>query len=192
MSQPKRARLRVLIANQDTQRVAALAAIVRGLGHETIAAEVDIAKVGPATARSHPDVALVGVGESSSHALELISRIVAESECPVIAVLPGTDPDFIREAALRGVFGYVFEADPDSMESAIEIVLLRFAEYHGLQGAFGRRATIERAKGILMERFGLDERATFELLRGHARRNNMKVVDVAQGVINGQLVLPPR
>jgi AmiR/NasT family two-component response regulator len=191
MPNGERSPLRVLIANEHTERLAELAAIVRGLGHETIAAEIEIAKVGLATAREHPDVALVGVGRSTTHALNLISKIVAEAECPVIAVLPASDASFIRKAASRGVFAYVFDADPASMESAIEIVLSRFSEYHGLQGAFGRRALIERAKGILMERHGIDEGAAFELLRSHARRTNAKVADVASSLVDGHRLLPP-
>jgi response regulator NasT len=185
-------RLRVLIADESAERLAVLAAIVRGAGHETIAAELEVSRVGAATAREHPDVALVAVGESNTHALELIATIVAEAECPVIAVLSATDTAFIQAAAKRGIFAYVIESDRGALESALEIVLLRFREYHGLEGAFGRRALIERAKGILMERHGLDEQAAFEALRRHARNNNQTVTDVAFSVINGHLSLPPR
>ena len=185
-------RLRVLIADESAERLALLAAIVRGVGHETIAAEVDVSSVGEATAREHPDVALVAVGESNAHALELISMIVAEAECPVIAVLSATDTGFVREAAKRGIFAYVVDSDQGALESALEIVLLRFREYHGLEGAFGRRALLERAKGVLMERHGIDEQAAFEALRAHARGSNQKIVDVADAVIDGHLLLPPR
>jgi response regulator NasT len=184
--------LRVLIADESAERLALLAGIVRGVGHETIAAEIDVASVGPATARERPDVALVAVGDSNRHALDLISKIVAEAECPVIAVLSATDTAFVREAAKRGIFAYVVDSDPGALESALEIVLLRFREYHGLEGAFGRRALIERAKGVLMERHGIDELDAFEALRSHARRNNQKIVDVAAAVIGGHLLLPPR
>ena len=184
--------LRVLIADESTERVAVLAAAVRGLGHETVAAVIEVADVGAATVREHPDVALVALGESGEHALELISKIVAEAECPVIAVLAVTDQAFIREAAKRGIFAFVVETDDGGLEGALQIVLLRFAEYHGLEGAFGRRAVTERAKGILMERHGLDEEQAFELLRGHARRNNKKMVDVAAAIIDGALHLPPQ
>ena len=51
---------------------------------------------------------------------------------------------------------------------------------------------IERAKGILMERHGLDERAAFELLRDHARSQSRRVVDVAVAVADGHALLPPR
>lgn len=185
-------RLRVLIADESAERLAVLAAAVRGLGHEIVAAEMEVVDAGPATAREHPDVALVALGQSDEHALEMISKIVAEAECPVIAVLAATDSSFVQEAAKRGIFAYVVESDQGALESALEIVLLRFAEYHGLEGAFGRRALIERAKGILMERHQLDEHEAFELLRQHARRNNQKIVDVSTAVIDGAVHLPPQ
>lgn len=184
--------LRVLIADESRERLALLAAIVRGTGHATVAAEINVEEVAVSTVREQPDVALVALGESDEHALELISTIVAEAACPVIAVLSETDTAFIQEAAKRGIFAYVVDSDPGALESALEIVLLRFREYHGLEGAFGRRAVIERAKGILMERHGVDERAAFEALRAHARRNNEKITDIASAVIEGQLLIPPR
>lgn len=184
--------LRVLIADESAERLAVLAAAVRGLGHNIVAAEMDVLDAGPATAREHPDVALVALGQSNAHALEMISKIVAEAECPVIAVLAATDSSFVQEAAKRGIFAYVVETDQGALESALEIVLLRFADYHGLEGAFGRRAVIERAKGILMERHQLDEREAFELLRQHARRNNQKIVEVSNAVIGGAVHLPPQ
>jgi AmiR/NasT family two-component response regulator len=71
----------------------------------------------------------------------------------------------------------------------LDITLRRFAEYHNLQGAFGRRAQTERAKGILMERYQVDERHAFEMLRDHARHNGQKLVHVAQSVLDGHLLL---
>ena len=49
---------------------------------------------------------------------------------------------------------------------------------------------IERAKGILMERHGADERRAFELLRDNARSNSRRVVEVAQAVVDGHALLP--
>lgn len=182
----------MLIADESADRLAVLAAAVRGLGHATVASVLEIADVGPATVRERPDVALVALGASNEHALAMISKIVAEAECPVIAVLAVTDAAFIEEAAKRGIFAYVVQSDEGALEGALRIVLLRFAEYHGLEGAFGRRAVTERAKGILMERHGLDEAEAFELLRSHARGHNQKLTEVATAVIAGALQLPPR
>src|SRR5215204_3453865 len=182
--------LRVLIANERRDRLALVAAIVAALGHEVIAREIDVDEVGPVTARERPDVALVGLGESSQHALHLIERIVQEASCPVIALIHAPDPDFVKEASKRGVFAYVTDADAQDWQSSIDIVLRRFTEYHDLEGAFGRRALTERAKGILMERHSIDENAAFDMLRDQSRATNRKLVDIASAVVDGHALLP--
>ena len=63
----------------------------------------------------------------------------------MIALLSAKDPAYVHEAAKRGVFAYIIDGSPEELQSAIDITLQRFAEYHSLQGAFGRRATIEQA-----------------------------------------------
>ena len=163
------------------------------MGHHVIARELEVTEVAAATAETMPDVALVGLGESSQHALDLISRIVQEAACPVIAILESKDPEFVNEAAKRGVFAYVTDGDPDELQGAVDIVLRRFAEFHRLEGALGRRALTERAKGILMERHQIDEREAFELLRSHSRRTGRKLIDIAEAVSTSHLLfaLPP-
>jgi response regulator NasT len=168
-----------------------LAQVVAGLGHEVIAREVEVTEVGAVTAREHPDVALVGLGLSSEHALELIAKIVHEAACPVIALLSARDPAYVREAAKRGVFAYIVDGDAEALQSAIDITLQRFAEYQSLQGAFGRRALIEQAKGILMACHGIDQVRAFEMLRSHSQRSGRRVVEVAEAVVESHLLLVP-
>ena len=182
--------LRVLIANEQAERLEATTQIVVGLGHEVIARSLEVGEVAAITAQTRPDVALVGVGSSSEHALELISRIVQEAACPVIALLYSDDSEFVNEAAKRGIFGYVSDGDLADLRSAIDIVLRRFAEFQQLEGAFGRRALTERAKGILMERHQIDEKAAFEILRAHSRQTGRKLVDVAEAVVDSHMMLP--
>jgi AmiR/NasT family two-component response regulator len=183
--------LRVLIANERRDRLGLLAQVVAGLGHEVIAREIEVSEVGAVTARERPDVALVGLGLSSDHALELISEIVHEATCPVIALLTARDPSYIRDAAKRGVFAYIVDGDAEELQSAIDITLQRFAEYQNLQGAFGRRALIEQAKGILMARHGVDQARAFEMLKAHSQHNGRKVVDVADAVVESLALLAP-
>src|SRR5215218_3930095 len=182
--------LRVLIANERRDRLALVAPIVAELGHEVIAREIEVDDVGAVTSRERPDVALVGLGESSEHALHMIERIVREAACPVIALIHAPDAAFVREASKRGVFAYVSDRDAEDWQSSIDIVLRRFAEYHDLEGAFGRRAVIERAKGILMERHSIDEERAFDLLREQSRAGNRKLLDLANAVVDGHRLLP--
>jgi AmiR/NasT family two-component response regulator len=183
--------LRVLIANERRDRLELLAQVVTGLGHEVIAREIDVSEVGAVTAREHPDVALVGLGLSSQHALELIEQIVHESSCPVIALLSAEDPAYVREAAKRGVFAYLVDTTPEELQSAIDVTLQRFTEYHSLQGAFGRRAVIEQAKGILMNRHAVGADKAFAMLRDHSQHHGQKLADVAAAVVQSHLLLIP-
>jgi AmiR/NasT family two-component response regulator len=185
------AHLRVLIANEKRERLELLAQVVTGLGHDVIAREIYVKEVGAVTARERPDVALVGLGLSSEHALDLIAEIVREASCPVIAVLTAKDPAYVHEAAKRGVFAYIVEGTPDELQSAIDITLQRFAEYQNLQGAFGRRATIEQAKGILMARHAVNADKAFDMLRDHSQHNGRKLIDIADAVVESHLLLLP-
>jgi AmiR/NasT family two-component response regulator len=182
--------LRVLIANERKDRLELLLPIVAALGHEVIAREIEVEDVAAVTIREQPDVAIVGLGQSSEHALALIDKIVHEATCPVILLLHAPDPAFVKEASKRGVFAHISDDDVEDWPSSIDIVLRRFTEFHDLQGAFGRRATTERAKGILMERHSIPADKAFEMLRNQSRTANRKLIDVAAAVVDGHLLLP--
>jgi AmiR/NasT family two-component response regulator len=185
-------RLQVLIANERDDRLESLTAIVEGLGHEIAARAVDIGDVGPYSRATGAEVALVGLGLDGEHALEQISAIVHEAACPVIALLDVKNPRYVADAAQRGVFAYVVLDDDDSeeLQSALDITLRRFAEFQNLQGAFGRRAIIEQAKGILMERNGIDADAAFALLKSHSQETGHKLLAVAEAVTQTHQLLP--
>ena len=184
--------LRVLLANERPEHLEQMALVVTRLGHTVIARETNIAAVAALTEEGVFDVAIVGVGENTLHALDLIGQIVREANCPVIAILDVEDPAFVHQAAKRGVFAYLTTSDArdEQLESSIDVVLARFAEFHALEGAFGRRALTERAKGILMERHSVDEDVAFLMLRDQSRKSNRKLIDVAQAVLEARALLP--
>ena len=178
--------LRVLIANERQDRLVSVRGIVESLGHTVIAPQTEVEDVAEVTRGSRPDVALVGLGESSEHALDLIERIVHESVCPVVALLHRPDHAFLVEAARRGVFAYATDDHPSvGWQSAIEIALHRFAQLADLEAAFAKRATIEQAKGMLMERGQIDELEAVDLIRKRARAGKQSMVVAAQAVIDG-------
>jgi len=184
-------RLRILIANERKDRLERIAEIVTSLGHEVISRELEVHEVAAATERQHPDLAFVGLGVSGVHALDMISEIVREASCPVIALLEAEDPTWVNEAAKRGIFAYIVDGNPGEMQSAIDITLRRYAEYTNLEGAFARRAVIEQAKGILMARQAVDASTAFELLRAQSQRSGRKLVHIAESVVESHLLLVP-
>jgi AmiR/NasT family two-component response regulator len=189
--------LRILAADEDEAALRETAAILRNLGHEVTEFAIGTAEVAEAIAREDPDASVVVVHRDDEHALGLIDEIVSFSSGPVVALLDSEDPEFVREAADRGIHAYARPIAPDAVQSALEVAIRRHAEQSELTEAVGqlenaleRRAIIERAKGILMERHSADERAAFELLRAKARSTNRSVVDLAQAVLDGHSLLP--
>jgi AmiR/NasT family two-component response regulator len=190
MDPPPVDRLQILVADGREELRKQVIATLGALGHLAIE-EAVLDRVGPVTAATKPDAAIVVVGESSDNALAMIGKIVHEAACPVIAILDVEDPHFVDEAAKRGIFAYITEGKGAAeLQSAIDIVLRRFAEYHALEGAFARRAVTERAKGILMERHSINEREAFNALRREARRTNRKLTEIAEAVVASHQLLP--
>lgn len=189
--------LRVLVADEDEEALDRLSTLLHGLGHTVCAYAVEVADVAERVVADDPQISIVVLHQDDDHALALIEEITAYASGPVIALTLEDDPDFAARAADRGIAAQATPDGPDAVQSAIEVALRRYAEIERLEakvdqleGALARRAVIERAKGILMERHGVDDRTAFERLRTRARTDRRRVVDVAIAVADGDLELP--
>jgi response regulator NasT len=181
--------LRILVADEDKRALDGIAAVLRSLGHEVVGRATSPDGAGAAIDEEKPDIAMVKLHADDAHALDLIDELTDVGGCPVVALLDREDPDFIAQAAEHGIIAYAQPVDEQNVRSSLEIAVRRFSELNELENAVGdlesaisRRATIERAKGILMERHGLSDQEAFEMLRSEARSNNRRVYDVASDV----------
>lgn len=189
--------LKILAADEDDQTLAQLDEILAELGHTVAAHALSVAEAGGEIAREDPDLSVVAVDDDDEHALDLIEEIAEYARGPVIALVAGHESDFIGRAAERGVYAFARPSFLEEVRGAIDLALRRHGDHarlteqvEQLESAIERRATIERAKGILMERHGLDDHGAFELLRKQARSSSTRVVDVAGAVAASHSLLP--
>jgi response regulator NasT len=190
--------LRILLANESEDDLRRLGDVLDGLGHEVTPFAVSVSEAIDLIAREEPDLAFVVIDEDDAHGLALISETVEYASGPVlVSVREAKNPALLARAAEMGIAGYVDSWAPQDVQAAIEVALRRYREetrlnekVEQLETALERRTLIERAKGILMERHGIDERQAFQLLREHARGAQRRVVDVAQAVLDGHALLP--
>ena len=188
--------LRVLAADEDRAALEETARLLGRLGHHVTAYAVGIGEAAERIAAEDPDLSVVVLHDDVDHALELIDELAEYAAGPVVA-LCDADPGFVSAAAERGIDAFAHPADAEAVQSAIAVAMRRHAERRALveqvdqlENALARRAVIERAKGILMERHGIGDREAFERLREHARAQGKTVVGVAQAVVDGHALLP--
>jgi AmiR/NasT family two-component response regulator len=192
--------LTVLVADEDAEALRSTARVLGDLGHHVAAYAVSVGQAAQQISEEDPDLSVVAVHDDLEHALDLIDELSESARGPVVAVVETSyDGDFLARAAARGIDGFARSEDPHEVQTAIELALRRYRheaqlteQVSQLETALERRSMIERAKGILMERHAVDDRAAFTMLRDHARNRGRKVVDVAASVVEGHPLLPPR
>jgi AmiR/NasT family two-component response regulator len=192
--------LRILLANEREEDLRRLGDVLEGLGHEVTPFAVSVSEAVELIAREDPDVAFVVFDGDDEHGLALLSETVEYASGPVLVTVRETESaQTVARAADMGIAGYVDSWEPHDVQGAIEVALRRHREserlnekVEQLESALERRAVIERAKGILMERHAVDEREAFARLRDHARSGGRRVVEIAQAVLDGHALLPKR
>jgi AmiR/NasT family two-component response regulator len=197
---PDLPRLRVLITDERADVLERLAGLVRDAGHEPVACEAGVSDAAKAVERERPDVAIVGVEENVGHALELLDALSSAGGVPVVVALEDVDEQFIAEAAERDVFANAAPMDRDTLITALRLAHSRALQLRGaladrvrqLEERMQRRAIVERAKGVLMERHDLSEPAAYEMLRRHARNERQPLTTVADAVLRARRLLPDR
>jgi len=97
---------------------------------------------------------------------------------------------FVNEAAKSGIFAYVIDDDPQTLQPLDPCVASPGTTT--LKAPFARRATIERAKGILMAVHAIDEQQAFDLLRTYSQRSGRRLIDIAEAITISHRRLAPR
>ena len=175
--------LRVIVADESRRALEPVGDALRDLGHEVIALAIELEETARATHEHRPDLAIVALHEDTDHALGLIREIVDEASCPVCLLAADPSREFLSEAARAGVFAHLDSTDGTELAGGIDIAVERYRQFRDLLGAFNRRARIERAKGLLMERHGIGDEEAFERIRRQARDTRTPILRVVDDML---------
>ncbi len=143
-----------------------------------------------------PDVALLDIKMPGMDGISAAREISADRLAAVVLVTAFSQRELIEEAGDAGVHGYVVKPfERHDLVPAIEIALSRFRAESLLveqittaEGRLEARRTIDRAKGVLMDRHGLNEQAAYDFIQKTAMSSRRQMRDVAQDVVDGELV----
>src|SRR5262245_23426072 len=124
-------------------------------------------------ARQHPDAAVVAVGLPDGDGIDDAAEIERRCPCPVVVLTSHAERAVIESARRTAPMEYLVKPlRPQELAPAVELAIARYAERErvGREAAALRRAledrkTVERAKGLLMDRLGFTEAMAFRLLQ---------------------------
>src|SRR4051812_35334331 len=111
--------LKVLLADEDKGALRVTAGLLRELGHEVTEMAIGVQEAADMIARDDPDASIVVVDQDDGHALDLIDEISEFARGPVIAIVEKEDPEFVAEAAKRGISAYAREGRAESIQAGV-------------------------------------------------------------------------
>ena len=184
--------MRVLVVDELMERAELLREGLRGAGHEVTASLTSPLALLKTIDELKPDVIVIDTESPSRDVLEHLVMMSQHTPRPVVMFASDGTPETIRAATRAGVSAYVVDGlDKDRIKAIVEAAVARFHEYQALRTQLAEanlklseRRVVEKAKGLLMKNRGLDEDAAHAALRKMAMDRKLKLVEVAQRVID--------
>jgi response regulator NasT len=146
--------------------------------------------------RQHrPDVAIFDIKMPGLDGLDAARVVSAEKICPVVMLTAFSQREVIEQARDAGALAYLVKPfQKTDLVPAIELAIGRFREMMTLSGerdALGEqlelRKLLDRAKGLLIDKYSMTEQTAFDFIQKNAMSTRAKMVDVANQILNGQI-----
>jgi response regulator NasT len=181
-----------MLVDDSQQEVSLLEEGLRAAGYDVVTAPASALALPDRVAALKPDVIIIGTESPTRDVLEHVSVMTARDPRPIVLFTEDRGHATIQAALQAGVCAYVVAGiQADRLQPILDVALARFEQEQALrdelreaQTKLAERKVIERAKGFLMEQKGVSEDEAYRLLRKLAMDRNVKLLDVAQQVVD--------
>jgi two-component system, response regulator PdtaR len=186
--------LRVVVADDEPEMVKYLQETLARLGHQVVGKAASGRQLIESCAELKPDLVITDIKMPDLDGIEAVRQLCQSHPVPVILVSAYHDAELIQRAMAGPVVAYLAKPIKQAdLETTIAVAIRRFKEFTALQQqttdlrqALEDRKTIERAKGVLMKRAGIDEPDAFRRLQKLASEKNLKLVRVAEMIVTAE------
>ena len=142
-----------------------------------------------------PDVVILDIKMPVMTGLEAAKLITETKICPVVMLTAFSQREIIEQARDAGALAYLVKPFQKSdLVPAIELAIARFAEMQALSGevaALGAqleiRKLVDRAKGILLDKYAMNESDAFTYIQKLAMTERVKMGEISQRIISGEI-----
>ncbi len=183
--------LKIAVADDEPDMRDYFAAVLPRMGHEVVAVARNGRELIERSAATSPDLLILDIKMPEVDGLQAAARISEQEPVPAIVVSAYHDPELVERATGDQVLAYLVKPIKQAdLEAAIIVAMRRFEQFQelrrettNLRQALDDRKLIERAKGIVMHRAGVDEQEAFRRLQKLASSKNLKLVEVARMMV---------
>jgi len=184
--------MRIVIADDEAVIRLGLRAMLEDQGYQVVGEASEGKRVLDLVGKLHPDLVFLDIKMPGLDGLAAARALLADRTVPVIILTAYADREFVHQAREAGVLAYLVKPVRESdLRPAIEMAMGRFQEIQALRGEIGdleetlrTRKIVERAKGILMRRYGLEEGEAFSRIQKQARDARKTMREVAEAIVH--------
>jgi response regulator NasT len=191
--------LRIAIADDEPDMRDYFAKILPRLGHQVVAQARDGRELVEQCRALRPDLVLTDIKMPEMDGIDAAVALYKDAPVPVILVSAYHDAELVERAEADHIMGYLVKPIKQAdLGPVISLALRRFEQFQelrqeaaDLRQALEDRKLIERAKGILMKKAGLDEATAFRRLQKLASDKNLKLAEVARIILTAEEAFLP-
>jgi response regulator NasT len=142
-----------------------------------------------------PDLAILDIKMPGLDGLAAAREIVAEGRCAVLILTAFSQRDLIEQARDAGALAYLVKPfERSELVPAVEVAIGRNREITALkeqtaslEDQLETRKVVDRAKGKLMDEFGMNEGAAFSFIQRRAMSERVTMRSIGQRIIDGDI-----
>lgn len=189
--------LRIVVADDEPDMRDYYKTILPRMGHDVVGIAETGKQLVELCQHLKPDLVITDIRMPDMDGIDASTAIHESRPVPVILVSGYHDPELIERAEADHILAYLIKPIKQvDLVPTIALAMRRFEQFEQLQResngyrqALEDRKVIERAKGILMKRSGLDEDGAFRRLQKLASEKNLKLVELSRSVVTAEEVL---
>jgi len=183
--------MRVVIADDESIIRMDLKKTIEDLGHSVVGEASDGQKAIELARALKPDIVILDIKMPVMDGLDAAKVIAEEKIAPVVLLTAYSQPDLLERAKDAKVFAYLVKPFKESdLMPAIEIAIARYLEMQELESKvmtledkIETRKAVDRAKGILMDKYGLKESEAFRRIQQQSMNMRKSMREIAEAII---------
>jgi AmiR/NasT family two-component response regulator len=183
--------LRIVIADDEPIIRLDLRKTLENMGHQVIGEAGDGVKAVDLAREMKPDITILDIKMPDMDGIEAAKIISTESIAPVLLLTAYSQKDLVERASDAGVFNYIVKPFKEAdLMPAMKIAIDRYKEFvelenevTDLENKLDTRKAVDRAKGILMDQYGLKEQEAFRRIQVQSMNTRKSMREIADAII---------